>query len=160
MYKANEKDIKNELKALGFDTSYFNIDMTDAFDIATLTFELKRAMLYNTNNSVIEQDLYNLLYRWLHTPMSDRADDTVFIGNFNTGVKRLRKHTNYDLEEFERSLPSIELKKQYTDFIFYFFNKKWCFRRYFCTCFYRFGHELAIANFYFSVPFSSIVFVL
>ena len=119
MYKTNEKDIKNELKSLGFDTSYFNIDMTDAFDIATLTFELKRAMLYNTNNSVIEQDLYNLLYRWLHTPMSDRADDTVFIGNFNTGVKRLRKHTNYNLEEFERSLPSIELKKQYTDFIFY-----------------------------------------
>lgn len=119
LYKINTESIKGELKALGFDNSYFKIDMTDAFDIATLTFELKRAMLYNTNNSVIEQELYNLLYRWLHTPMSDKEDDTVFIGTFNTGVRKLRKHTNYSLEEFEKSLSSIELKKQYTDFIFY-----------------------------------------
>jgi hypothetical protein len=119
LYKKNTESIKGELKALGFDNSYFKIDMTDAFDIATLTFELKRAMLYNTNNSVIEQELYNLLYRWLHTPMSDKAEDTVFIGTFNTGVRKLRKHTNYSLEEFEKSLSSIELKKQYADFIFY-----------------------------------------
>ena len=119
IYKKNTKSIDDELKSLGFDRSYFKIDMTDAFDIATLTFELKRAMLYNTNNSVIEQELYNLLYRWLHTPMSEKVDDTVFIGSFNTGVRRLRKHTNYSLEEFEKSLSSIELKKQYTDFIFY-----------------------------------------
>ena len=118
LYKDNKNEINQELLNLGFDTSYFKVDLTDAFDMSTLSFELKRAMLYNTGNSTISNDMYNKLYNWLHEPMSTNENDTVKIGNFDTKVRRLRKHTSYNLDEFEELLNNNE-KKDYDSFIFY-----------------------------------------
>lgn len=115
LVKYNDPLLREEIDAMfqkyGINTSYFNIDLTDAYDVGTLMFELKRLLLYNTNNSVISQSLADRLAKWLEEPLNTPI--TIFGVTYSNPKRR---YTAYNLDDFRTELINKRAINDLTEF--------------------------------------------